>query len=376
MMVITKKSEVQPTRITVRSWLNCGRKAYLNKPYYQKRMAEAFDWSSPDAYWCFGKRKSGKSNVLEAIATNCMAHGATILDLYSARDNEALAWCRSPYSVQLWTGNSVDLKFEKQPYPWRHMKEFSLKQAEEAQVNITVPGFYSTRGEMYRSLSRILDLLKDRNEWDSNILLLVRESTRLIQSRLFAKAVRGQLEAQYDFIEVMQESYHNGVGVAVDSLRPLSIDINVREVANHVIVKRAGRLTLPKDLRLFFRYVKPQYIRRMPLKDFVVYSDTDDLMAGDLDLVPWHIVRGENIMKQLGIIPVPSAESPIEPPDEEEEDRPKGRPGRPRKKDDPELVAKARAMFAEGESKAAIARSLRLDRGTVGAMLMGDGEEK
>ena len=363
-MTLVQPGSPPPTRIRVRRWLNSNRLARENRPYYEKRLEDAFDWSSPDAYWCFGKRKSGKSNVLEAIATNCMAKGAVILDLYSARDNEALAWCRSPYSVKLWTGNSIDLKFEGKEYPWGHMKDFNLKEAEKYSVNITVPGFYSSRGEMYRSLSRILDMLKDRSEWNTNIILLVRESTRLIQSRLFAKAVKGQLEAQYDFIEVMQESYHNGVGVAVDSLRPLSIDINVREVANHVIVKRAGRLTLPRDMKLLWHYIRPQYIRRMPLEDFVVYSDSDDLMVGDLDLVPWHIIRGENIMKQLGITPVASVDSPLDSEDEPERDKPEGQSGRP-SKETPEMKQKILALLEEGKTREDIAGEVKLSLRTV-----------
>ncbi len=295
--------QIEPIPIVLDYWLNASRYAKNEVNGVRKKFHSVFDFSKAGTYWVFGKRFVGKSSLLEAIATHYLLEGATVFDIFSARDNESLAWFRSPYKdIYLVCGDSVDLFFDGDVKPqWCHISEFSLSESEKHDLIITVPSFYSSDYEQYAALSRLVDLLKQRSKWNSIDLLVVRESSRLLASRIMSGKVQNRMEAEYDFIELVQEAYHTGVAIAIDSLRPLSIEISIREIANYAFIKRMGRLSIPKEFRQVMRYVDPLSLRKMPVANFVLLTDMDDKFVGHFSEVPWHIARGEDILELLKI---------------------------------------------------------------------------
>jgi len=254
-------------------------------------------------YWTFGKRFVGKSSLGETIVTHHLAAGCTALDLFCSRDNESLGWCRSPYKndVLLLVGNTVSLEFEKETFPWMRINEFSLKEAEKHKLVVTAPKFYSSEHEQYTALSSVVDMLKWREEFKKIIILVVREASRLLRARIVAGVVKSQMDAEYEMIDLLQESYHTGVAIMIDSLRPLSIEKSVREIANYTMIKRLGRQSLPDEFKFLMSVINPSDLRVMPIDQFVLWSDDDMIAIGSFDMVPWHIIRGESMMKSLGI---------------------------------------------------------------------------
>lgn len=265
---------------------------------------EKLDFTKPSTWWFFGKRFSGKSSGSEMIAAKHIDKGATVFDLFAARDNENLAWGRSPYQDVLYVvGDNAILKTD---LPWCKVSDFSLKEAEKHQVVVTCPGFYLRNEDLqYVSLSRLVDILKWRDEWEKLDVLVVREASRLITSRIRAGKVKSRMEAQYDFIDLHNEAYHTGLTACIDSLRYKAIDIDVREVANYTVVKKTGKMGFPEELKFVLSKVHPNYLRRMPPGDLTLYTDNDNIAVGRFEEVPWHIERGENIMKSLKLVPEP-----------------------------------------------------------------------
>jgi hypothetical protein len=261
---------------------------------------EKLDFTKPSTWWFFGKRFSGKSSGAEMVTAKHVDAGATAFDLFAARDNENLAWCRSPFKdVYLVCGDNAKLVTD---FPWCKSSEFVLREAEKHEIVVTCPGFY-LRNEylQYSTLSKMVDILKWRDEWDKLDCLVVREASRLIASRIYAGKVSNRIEAEYDFIDLHNEAYHTGVTAAIDSLRPVSIATDVREIANYTVMKRLGKMRIPKEFNYLMRYIDPTYMRRMPPGEFILYTDNDDLAIGKFDEIPWHVKRGENILKSLNI---------------------------------------------------------------------------
>ena len=257
------------------------------------------DFKQASTSWVFGKRFSGKSTMVETLGTKYMNKGGVVFDVFGARDSESLAWLRSPYNdVLLVAGASVNLKTS---YKWVRINEFDLKEAEQHEMVITTPAFYSTEYEMYAALSRFVDLLKWRTVFNKVACLLVREAKNLIASRLMSGKVSNRLEAEFDFIDLHDQAYHTGVAAVIDSLRPISIAPDVREIANYTYIKRMGRMKIPAELYYLLRRVHPVFLRRMKVNEFLLLTDNDDFAVGRNSEVPWHIKRGENLLHNLQI---------------------------------------------------------------------------
>ena len=274
-------------------------KADIHLTLFWRKGRERMNFRQASTYWSFGKRFSGKSSLIELIGSKYLEEGATLFDIFSARDGESLAWLRSPYTdVMLVCGDAMKLEC---PWPWVKMKDFRLEEAERHQLVITCPQFYANEYEQYATLSRLVDILKWRIVWDKVDVLMVREAGRLVASRIISGKVSNRLEAEYDFIDLHNEAYHTGLCALIDSVRPIAVAPDVREIANYVFVKKMGRMKIPAELWYVMKHIDPQYLRRMPIGQFVMVTDNDNVAVGYSDKVPWHISRGENLMKNLGI---------------------------------------------------------------------------
>jgi len=263
------------------------------------RGKQRINFKEASTWWTFGKRFSGKSSLMETIASRYLDNGATVFDIFSARDGESLAWCRSPYQdIMLLCGDSVSLKTD---YAWSKISDFTLREGEKHQLVITTPQLYGTEYEQYAALSKLTDMLKWRSIWKKIDVLLVREASRLIASRIISGKVSNRMEAEYDFIDLHNESYHTGVACCIDSLRPISIAPDVREVANYLFIKKLGRMRLPRELSYIFKFVNVSTLRNMAISEFLMITDSDKIAGGRFSKVPWHITRGENLMHNLKI---------------------------------------------------------------------------
>lgn len=306
--------------LRIKRWLNPPRfpswserfpELKISREEYKGVISEVFDFTLPKTWWEFGKKKSGKSTFIEWILLNVILFGGVGLDIFSSDDNEALGWLRSlwanSWKILLVIGDMVDLAFQDESrYPnvkVMHVKEFHVSTIDEFDLIITVPSFYINRSEMYLALSHIVELFRSRASrgWEKVCMMGVREARELMNSRWEAGAANNQQEAEKDFININGQAEHNGGGLALDSLRPMSITIQVRDLADYVVMKRLGRLQVPEELDYMFRFVSWKYARKMPIKDFIVYTDTDDIFYGDCDPIDWHVKRGENMLRNLGI---------------------------------------------------------------------------
>jgi hypothetical protein len=134
----------------------------------------------PHTYTNLGLRGSGKSALLEALAT----HYDKIIDLFGSRDSEGLAWCRSPFkdSILFVTGDSVEISTS---WPCKRASELTLSDLKDYKVILSVSAFYSNLDEEFTALNQILyDVLYRRIQWSKVWFLMVREASNFIYSRI------------------------------------------------------------------------------------------------------------------------------------------------------------------------------------------------
>ncbi len=260
---------------------------------------EEQDFRQPATHWVFGKRFSGKSALVEALASNALILGSTVYDIFCARDSESLAWLDSPFKkVLLLCGDSVKINSK---YDFVQMKDFDMHKADDYQLVITTPAFYSNDAEMYHVLTDLVDMLQNRIVYNKTNFLIVREARKLVSSSIRAGKVRNKAEAEEKMIDLVQEAYHAGLGLIIDSLRPMTVEINIREISNYVYLKRMGRLTIPNEFKHLMRHVTPQFIRKMPIPAYLFYTDEDNIAVKRFDLPYWHHKRGTDVLKKFGI---------------------------------------------------------------------------
>jgi len=249
----------------------------------------------PHTYTNLGLRGSGKSALLEALATRF----DKIIDLFGSRDSEGLAWCRSPFkdSILFIVGDSVEIS---SPWPYKKASELTLSDLDNYKVILSVSAFYSNLDEEFTALNHILyDVLYRRIQWSKVWFLMVREASNFIYSRI--KISRNQSVAKSDFIYLLREARHMGYAVGVDTIRWTSIDKEIRDVSDYIFIKRVGVQGLPKDLRFIYQYVLPESLMNPKPHQFVLLSNRGPIAIGMFDKPYWHKEEKENLFKELGI---------------------------------------------------------------------------
>lgn len=249
----------------------------------------------PHTYTNLGLRGSGKSALLEALAT----HYDKIIDLFGSRDSEGLAWCRSPFkdSILFVIGDSVEISSR---WPYKKASELTLSDLKDYKVILSVSAFYGNLDEEFTALNQILyKVLYRRIQWSKIWFLMVREASNFIYSRI--KISRNQSVAKSDFIYLLREARHMGYAVGVDTIRWTSIDKEIRDVSDYIFIKRVGVQGLPKDLRFIYGYVNPASLMNPKPHQFVLLSSRGPIAAGIFSKPPWHKEEKENLFKELGI---------------------------------------------------------------------------
>jgi len=248
----------------------------------------------PTAMVVYGRTGSGKSSLVECLAH----HYKTVIDLFGSRDNESLAWCRSPRqdSVLLLKGISTDVSCS---WPVKNAVDVTLEDIERYKAVVNCSAFYSNMKEECLAMEKLMTKLWYRTHWNDVWCLAIREAANLLYSRL--SIGENQQEAKSYIIYVLREMRHCGIAPIVDAIRWFSIDIDIRSIAQYTFLKAQGIEGLPKNLHFIYKFYNPYGVMRMGVNKFIAVSAAGPLGDGRNDCPYWHKTEKENLLKLLDI---------------------------------------------------------------------------
>lgn len=265
-----------------------------------KRGRDRVKWKN-QIVLCLGKKGAGKSAMGEAWAQNHKFHrpGGKVVDLFGSRDNESLAWCRdsSPIDdVLLVTGTNVDVDGSWDTCP---ADKLTLDKLQSYEATTTCNSFYHDQEDRFAGLEMIIDTFWERLGWTDPNIALIREASSFTYSRI--KQGVGMKEAKADFIYFQREMRHFGFAVFVDTIRWTSVDKEMRDLADYIIIKKVGHQGFPKDLRFLYKFYKPNAVARMKPDRFIILTDNAAIGSGWSQLPKFHKEEGVNLVKELGL---------------------------------------------------------------------------
>jgi len=264
------------------------------------RGGEKVTFSRPSTWFCLGVRGSGKSSFLETLACHYLAEGSAILDLFASRDAENLAWLRSPFvqgkRVLLIHGENVDIESS---YDAKPASNLSLSDFETYDFLISSPPFYHNFDSELSQVALLTDKIYRRLHWKKLIFCIMREASNFFYSR--QKLTENQNYAKTQATYMLREARHCGLGLGLDSIRYLAIDINVRAISDYLILKSQGLDGLSSDLSWLYSYFEPSSVRLMPPQFFFIVSRWGSVGVGEFKEVPWHKREKEDILRAVGV---------------------------------------------------------------------------
>jgi hypothetical protein len=264
------------------------------------RGSENISFNRRSIFFVQGVPGSGKSAFVETVAVGNLEAGAAVLDLFGSRDSEGLAWLRSPYAkdgnILLLTGESVDVEA---PCDVKKASALTLSDLERYTVIISASALYSNPDDEFTNAGLITDKVYQRFHWKRRVAVIIRECANFLYSRL--KLTDTQQLAKSSMTYLTRESRHMGLSLLMDSLRWHSVDIDVRSLADYVILKSQGVNGLTRDLWFLYSIFKPQVIRNIPVENFYVVTRRGAVGAGEFKMQPWHKLERENILSKVGL---------------------------------------------------------------------------
>ena len=264
------------------------------------RGSDKLDFGRPDVWFVLGQRGSGKSSFLESVAEEFLREGNHVVDLFGSKDAEALAWLRSPWvkdrKVLLVKGESVDVKSS---YETRNAEALSVSDFERYDLIITASPFYLSVDQEFTDAAIIEDRLYKRLHWKKLVYLCCREASNFYYSRL--KVSENQLFAKAEMIYLLRESRHMGIALGLDSVRSFSIDIDVRSLADYLILKAQGVQGLSKDLKWLYNYIDPTLLRKLSPERFMIVTKKGAIGYGKFPEIAWHKQEREDILNAVDI---------------------------------------------------------------------------
>lgn len=259
-------------------------------------------FTKPDIWFSLGLRGSGKSSMLEHIGLQYFREGATILDLFGSRDGEGLAWLRSDIVQQgkarplILTDENVDVKSN---FDVKKAVNLSLSDLEKYDIIISTSPFYHNIDREFTCAAKITDLLYSRMHWKRIVYIICREASNFYYSRL--KVSENQTFAKAQMIYLLRESRHMGLALGLDSLRFYSLDIDIRNLTDYLLLKAQGAQGLTKDLKWMYSFVEAATLRSLKPHQFVILTRNGSIGYGVFPEVPWHKKEREDILKVLDI---------------------------------------------------------------------------
>lgn len=258
------------------------------------------EFTRPDIWFVLGKRGSAKSSLLEHIGCSYLDNGASICDLFGSRDGEGLAWLRSPYvkekKILLLKGENVDVKTS---FDVKNAESLTPKDFEKYDIVISASPFYNSIDQEFTQAAKTTDLLYNRIGAKRLVYLICREAANFYYSRL--KVCESQLFAKANMIYLLRESRHVWLALGLDSIRYYAIDIDIRSLADFMILKSQGLLGLPDDLHWLYSYVEPHLIRKLKEEQLILLANDGAIGYGIFPEVEWHKQEQEHIVDSLGI---------------------------------------------------------------------------
>lgn len=256
-------------------------------------LQEAF--TKPLAFAVVGGTGAGKSALVELMASKYKK----VVDIYGSRDNEGLAWLRSPGYKKVLLLKGASAIVDCNCADVMNASDLKLEDIEAHDATISVSAFYSKLEEEWYCLTKIMEKLWHRTHWTEPWCLAIREASSLIYSRLSVGETQNM--AKNYLIYVIREMRHCGFAVALDTIRWMGVDVDFRTIADYTFLKAQGIDGLPHNLRFLYRYFRPSGIMRMPVYDFVVVSRKGPIGFGMADLPAWHKQESENLLREFDI---------------------------------------------------------------------------
>lgn len=260
------------------------------------------DFTKQVVDFILGKIDSGKSSLLEVLGSKYLLSGAKVIDLFGAHDGEGLAWLRSKHVKE--DGKRIVLFHDRgttvdAPCETMDVSKFKLADLSKADIFISASPLYAELDNEFKAVNHIIDELWKRHWWTEPIFMIVREAGNLLYSRL--KISPNEKEAKAWYIYMMRESRHAGLSLGLDSLRPLSIDIDIRSLTNYLFLKNLGTRSLPDDMEWIYKTIAPEAMRRLKQNEFVIVDDGGAIGIGVSDCPDFHKLERENILQEVGV---------------------------------------------------------------------------
>lgn len=259
---------------------------------------------STDAWLCLGVRGSGKSAFLEHLAELHLEAGNCVLDLFAARSGENLAWLRSKWArekrVLLLSaeGAQVEVKASGN-VAVKEYTQLRLEDFNEFDIIINSCVLYPNLDSEFHAVNTIIDKLWQRREWKRIVYVICREAANLVYSRM--KIAENQALAKTFLSYWMRESRHAGCSIGLDSQRFMALDVDVRSLADFLILKAQGNASLPRDMHFVYRYIEPAWLQYAEPYEFAVLTRRGDIGVGVFPMPEWHAREGENVAGKVGV---------------------------------------------------------------------------
>ncbi len=261
---------------------------------------EKIRFNRPHTFFGVGVRGSAKSTFLETIGQYYLEKGNCILDLFGSRDGEGLAWLRSPYAedkkILLVHGESVSVKA---PCDTKAATKVTLSDFEKYDIVISASPLYLGPDDEFINAALLTDKIYKRLSWKRLVYCICREAANLFYSRL--KISESQVVSKAMMVYLIREARHVGMALGLDSTRYYSIDIDIRNLSDFIILKSQGMTGLTRDLWFLYSMFEPSMIRNMPKQFFIILSKEGSVGLGEFKEIPWHKQERENILKATGV---------------------------------------------------------------------------
>ena len=257
-------------------------------------------FNRPNVFMILGVRGAGKSSLLETIGTFYLQRGHKVLDLFGSRDGENLAWLRSPFAedkkILLIKGDNTDVDCS---WEVKSASNVTLWDIENHDITISSSPLYSHPRIEFEAVGRITDLVYNRLSWKKIIYMIVREAANLYYSRL--RVSENQLVAKSQTTYLVREARHCGLALGLDTQRFYGVDIEIRHLADFLIMKAQGMFGLPQDLDWLYSFFEPMRIRDCPPENFFILTKEGSIGVGCFPYPEWHKKEKENILKSVGL---------------------------------------------------------------------------
>jgi len=240
-------------------------------------------------YLVIGVPGSGKSSLLETIAF----HYPRVIDLFGSRDNEGLAWIRSPLGKQVLFLKGKSVSIDCNCADVQDITDVKISDFEKYKVILACSCFFSSLQEEWFGLAKLVDKLWYRESWTEPWALIVREAANLLYSRVALGD--NQYQAKNYMIYVMREMRHLGYALCVDALRSMDIDVDIRTLAFFTWIKALGIEGLRGHLRFVYAYYNANKLMSLSQDRFVVLHNRGPLGCGSFNMPYWHKLEHENL---------------------------------------------------------------------------------